>query len=579
MLKVIRKFFAFCGEENRRKFITSIRLNVIQALFEALKIPAIAVMIRALMNGTVDTKDILLSLGIMLISIAGSGLLKSKAVMLQTEGGYDTCAKKRVEIAEHMRYLPMGYFNANSLGQITSITTNIMESLENIATRVVMLVCDGLLTTLLIVVMLFFFDWRIACVLLCGFSLFLFANSRLRIASEKVSGKKIRADERLVEKVLEYLQGMTEVKAYRLTGVKSKELNEAISENSKINIDMEMTLVPRIALQSFIAKLTGAAMVAFSCAFYCAGSMDALNAVVMVISAFIIYTSLETAGQYSSLLRVVDMSVDRAQEILNTPQMDISGENITPAVRDITAQDIAFSYEKRKIIDGISLHIPEKTTTAIVGPSGGGKTTLVNLLARFWDVDGGTVMLGGRNVKDYDMDSLMANFSFVFQSVYLFHDTIANNIRFGQPGAPMEDVIAAAKKACCHDFISSLPHGYDTVVGEGGASLSGGEKQRISIARAMMKNAPVIFLDEATANVDPENENELMHAVQALTAEKTVIMIAHRLKTVERADQIIVVDHGKIVQHGTHTQLMEQDGIYRNFIGERREAASWKVHK
>ena len=579
MLKVIRKFFAFCGEENRRKFITSIRLNVIQALFEALKIPAIAVMIRALMNGTVDTKDILLSLGIMLISIAGSGLLKSKAVMLQTEGGYDTCAKKRVEIAEHLRYLPMGYFNANSLGQITSITTNIMESLENIATRVVMLVCDGLLTTSLIVVMLFFFDWRIACVLLCGFSLFLFANSRLRIASEKVSGKKIRADERLVEKVLEYLQGMTEVKAYRLTGVKSKELNEAISENSKINIDMEMTLVPRIALQSFIAKLTGVAMVAFSCAFYCAGSMDALTAVVMVISAFIIYTSLETAGQYSSLLRVVDMSVDRAQEILNTPQMDISGETIEPAVRDITAQDISFSYEKRKIIDGISLHIPEKTTTAIVGPSGGGKTTLVNLLARFWDVDGGTVMLGGRNVKDYDMDSLMANFSFVFQSVYLFHDTIANNIRFGQPGAPMEDVIAAAKKACCHDFISSLPHGYDTVVGEGGASLSGGEKQRISIARAMMKNAPVIFLDEATANVDPENENELMHAIQALTAEKTVIMIAHRLKTVERADQIIVVDHGKIVQHGTHTQLLEQDGIYRNFIGERREAASWKVHK
>ncbi|UTC53778.1 ABC transporter ATP-binding protein [Treponema sp. OMZ 803] len=579
MLKVIRKFFAFCGEENRRKFITSIRLNVIQALFEALKIPAIAVMIRALMNGTVGTKDILLSLGIMLISIAGSGLLKSKAVMLQTEGGYDTCAKKRVEIAEHLRYLPMGYFNANSLGQITSITTNIMESLENIATRVVMLVCDGLLTTSLIVVMLFFFDWRIACVLLCGFSLFLFANSRLRIASEKVSGKKIRADERLVEKVLEYLQGMTEVKAYRLTGVKSKELNEAIAENSKINIDMEMTLVPRIALQSFIAKLTGVAMVAFSCAFYCAGSMDALNAVVMVISAFIIYTSLETAGQYSSLLRVVDMSVDRAQEILNTPQMDISGENITPAVRDITAQDIAFSYEKRKIIDGISLHIPEKTTTAIVGPSGGGKTTLVNLLARFWDVDGGTVMLGGRNVKDYDMDSLMANFSFVFQSVYLFHDTIANNIRFGQPGAPMEDVIAAAKKACCHDFISSLPHGYDTVVGEGGASLSGGEKQRISIARAMMKNAPVIFLDEATANIDPENENELMHAIQALTAEKTVIMIAHRLKTVERADQIIVVDHGKIVQHGTHTELAKQDGIYRNFIGERREAASWKVHK
>ena len=281
----------------------------------------------------------------------------------------------------------------------------------------------------------------------------------------------------------------------------------------------------------------------------------------------------------SALLRVVDVSVTRAQEILDTPQMDISGEMITPANRNLTAENVEFSYEKRKVIDGISAQIPEKTTTAIVGPSGGGKTTLVNLLARFWDVDAGTVKLGGRNVKDYDMDSLMENYSFVFQNVYLFHDTIANNIRFGQPNAPMEKVVEAAKKACCHEFIEALPEGYNTVIGEGGASLSGGEKQRISIARAMMKDAPVIFLDEATANVDPENENDLMKAIQALTKEKTVIMIAHRLKTVEHADQILVVDHGKIVQQGAHENLMKEEGIYRNFISERREAASWKVKR
>lgn len=577
MLKVIKKFFAFCGKENRRKFMTSVWLSVFQAMFEAMKIPAIAAMIRALMRGNVETTDILLSLGIMLISIIGAGLIKAKATMLQTEGGYDTCARKRVEIAEHMRYLPMGYFNTNSLGQITSVTTNVMENLENVATRVVMLVCEGLLTTSLIIVMLFFFDWRIALVLLAGFALFLLANSRLQAAAGKLAGTKISADEKLVEKVLEYLQGMTEVKAYHLTGKKSRELNDAISANSKINTDMEMTLIPRMTVQSYIAKLTGVAMVACSCAFYCGGSMDALTAVVMVISSFIIYASLETAGNYSALLRVVDVSVDRAQEILDTPQMDISGEVISPDTKDIAAQDITFSYEKRNVIDGISLHIPEQTTTAIVGPSGGGKTTLVNLLARFWDVSSGTVSLGNRNVKEYDMDSLMSHFSFVFQSVYLFHDTIANNIRFGQPDAPMEDVIAAAKKACCHEFISALPDGYDTVIGEGGASLSGGERQRISIARAMMKDAPVIFLDEATANVDPENENELTKAIQALTAEKTVIMIAHRLKTVEHADQILVVDHGRIVQQGTHASLMEQDGIYKDFIGQRREAASWKV--
>ena len=336
-------------------------------------------------------------------------------------------------------------------------------------------------------------------------------------------------------------------------------------------------MIPHISVQNLISKLTGVVMVLFTCLFYVRGSMDTLTAVVMVISAFIVNASLETAGNYSALLRVVDISVDRAQEILNTPQMDISGERITPRTTDIAASDIAFSYDKRRIIDGVTLRIPEKTTAAIVGPSGGGKTTLVNLLARFWDVDAGTVSLDGRNVKEYDMDSLMENFSFVFQSVYLFHDTVANNIRFGQPEAPMEKVVEAAKKACCHDFIKALPEGYDTVIGEGGASLSGGEKQRISIARAMMKDAPVIFLDEATANVDPENENELMQAIQALTAEKTVIMIAHRLKTVEHADQILVVDHGKIVQQGTHAELMEQDGIYKSFISERREAASWKV--
>ena len=578
MVKIISRFFTFCGEENRRRFHLSIILGVLQAFFEALKIPAIACMVRALLRGSVHTQDILLSLGIMLASIVGSALVKARSMMLQTEGGYDTCAKKRVEIAEHMRYLPMGFFNEKSLGQITSVTTNVMENLENVATRVIMMVCEGLLTTTLIIVMLFFFDWRIALVLICGFALFLFANRFLQQAAGKIAGRKIDSDEKLVEKVLEYLQGMAEVKAYHLTGSKSRELNEAISANVKINTDMEMTLIPYMTAQSFLAKLTGVCMVGFSCFFYCKGSMDTLTAVVMVISAFIVYASLETAGNYSALLRVVDMSVSRAQEILDTRQMDISGEKISPESRDLTAEDVEFSYEKRKVIDGISLSIPEKTTTAIVGPSGGGKTTLVNLLARFWDTDTGKVTLGGRDVKDYDMDSLMENYSFVFQNVYLFHDTIANNIRFGQPKAPMDQVVEAAKKACCHEFIEALPDGYNTVIGEGGASLSGGEKQRISIARAMMKDAPVIFLDEATANVDPENENDLMKAIRALTAEKTVIMIAHRLKTVEKADQILVVDQGRIVQEGNHKKLMEEDGIYRNFISERRQAASWKMN-
>ena len=257
--------------------------------------------------------------------------------------------------------------------------------------------------------------------------------------------------------------------------------------------------------------------------------------------------------------------------------MDIDGIQVEPENRDIDVENISFSYDERKIIDGISLHIPEKSSLAIVGPSGGGKTTLCNLISRFWDVDEGSVKLGGIDVREYSMDSLMKNFSFVFQNVYLFADTIANNIRFGRENASMDEVIEAAKKACCHDFIMALPDGYDTVIGEGGATLSGGEKQRISIARAVMKDSPVIILDEATANVDPENEKELTEAVEALTADKTVIMIAHRLKTVRHADQIVVIDKGRIVQQGKHEELMQQDGIYRRFVGTREKAVGWKL--
>lgn len=577
MFSTMKKFFAFCKEENRRKFKVSIVLSVVAVFFLALKIPAIAVMLQGILDGQMTSTIIWTAFGLMFVSIAGSSAVKYKATMLQTEAGYGTAADKRMEIAEHMRYLPMGYFNQHSLGQIMSVTTNTMENLADVGTRVVMLICEGVLTTAIITLAVFFFDVRIGLIIVVELGLFLLANMCLQRAAQTCAADKIRTDSAVVEKVLEYIKGIAEVKSYHLSGKYNKNLEKAIDENVHINTMLELRLIPFMTLQNFISKAIGVSVCVASLYFYTHQSMTLFHCIMMIICSFMILEGLEMAGNYSSLVRIVDLSVDKANDILSIPEMDITGKELTPTSFDLKAENISFAYEEKKIIDQVSINIPQHTTTAIVGPSGSGKTTLCHLLSRFWDVDQGLVTLDGHDIREYSMDSLMKNFSFVFQNVYLFKETIANNIRFGTPNASMDQVIAVAKKAKCHDFIMNLPDGYDTVIGERGGSLSGGERQRISIARAIMKDAPIIILDEATANVDPENEKDLMEAIDALTKEKTIIMIAHRLKTVEHADQIIVLDEGRIVQQGTHEQLLKEDGIYRNFVNQREKINSWKL--
>ncbi len=577
MIEVLKKFFDFCGNVNKKKFYISIVLGVMMAFLEALRIPATYVVIKAIVRGSVNANTGYISLGILLISIVFTIIVKAKTTMLQTEAGYGTCANKRIEIAEHMRYIPMGYFNENSLGYITSVTTNTMEALADVATKVVMMTTQGLLTTLLIICMMFTFDYRLALIAVTGLLIFLATNRYLQYRALSVSESKDNADRTMVSSVLEYVQGMSEIKSYSLYGGENKKLTEAIENASNVNFQMEKRLLPFMALQTIITKATGVCLVAVSIYFYINNGMSLEDCIMMLICAFMMYSALDSAGSFSALIRSVNIAIEKANSILKIDPMDINGDDIVPKNYNIDLEDVDFSYDKRKIINNISLHIEEGTTTAIVGPSGSGKTTLCRLMARFWDVNGGSIKLGGKDVRDYSMDSLMKNFSFVFQSVYLFEDTVANNIRFGNPDASMDEVIKVAKKACCHDFIMKLEKGYDTVIGEGGASLSGGEKQRISIARAMMKSAPIIILDEATANVDPENEKELVQAIEELTRKKTVIMIAHRLKTVRNADKIVVIDEGKIVQEGKHEELMKQEGIYKTFINARELAVSWKI--
>ena len=577
MLSTLKKFFDFCTEEDRKKFYTSVCLGVLKAFIVAFRIPAIGLVVMAIINNDVSMQTVGLSLGMMLLSVILNILISLKVTMLQTEAGYHTCTHKRIEIAEHMRYLPMGYFNQNSLGQITSVTTNTLESLADVATRVVMMTLEGFLTAGTITVFVFIYDWRIGLILLAGLILFLLPNGLMRWQAGNVSEAKQQADTDLVAIVLEYSQGIAEVKNYNIVQSSAKKLSHAIENKRHLDTKLTWVTSPYIALQGMITKLTGTIMGLFSIYFYLQGSMSLLICIMMLISAFMIYESLDGVGSFSSLLRIVDLSVDMVNKVLSIIPMDISGKDLQPKTSNIKLDHVSFSYESKKIIDDVSLDIPEKTTTALVGPSGSGKTTLCNLIARFWDVESGSISLDGHDVKEYSYDSLIRNFSFVFQTVYLFEDTIENNIKFGKPDASHEEVVAAAKKAACHDFILSLPEGYQTKIGEGGASLSGGERQRISIARAIIKDAPIIILDEATANVDPENEEALMQAIHSLTKDKTIIMIAHRLKTVELADQIVVLDQGRIVEQGKHQELLAKQGLYSRFIQERRSAASWRI--
>lgn len=577
MFEILAKFFKFSGRENGNKFKLSIVIGLVEALASAMKIPAIMYILIGLINKEAMGKYIGGSIAIMVIAIVIDIICKRFSTVLQTEGGYNASAFMRIKIAEHLRYLPMGYFNSNSIGEISSVTTNTMEMLGDVAARVVMLTTQGILETAMIVLMILIFDWRIGLLSATGVVIFFMINSIMQKSGKSDSEKKVLCDTELISQIMEYIQGISEVKSYNLLGKQAKRLNAANEACAEINTKMELLFVPYHFLQGAVTKITGAVIVICSAAFYINGTMSAVYAIGMTIAAFMLYSSLECAGNYSSLLHVVSVCVDKANAILELDTMDIDGKEIRPQSCDIELEHVSFSYDKRKIIDDVSLSIPQRTTTAIVGPSGGGKSTLCNLIARFWDVDAGRVTLGGVDVKEYSMNSLMSNFSFVFQTVYLFADTIENNIKFGRQDATHEEVVEAAKKACCHDFISQLPDGYNTVIAEGGSTLSGGQKQRISIARAIMKDAPIVILDEATANVDPENEKELMDAVAALTKEKTIIMIAHRLKTVRHADRIVVVDKGRIVQQGTHEQLMQQEGIYRRFVDAREQAVSWKL--
>lgn len=576
MIGVLKKIWDFAGEEqgNIRK---SMVLGFFYAVFHMFQIAAIYVVVLALVGGSTDSAPAWQALGLLLASILGRAVLNRFSQLQQTHAGYFMVADKRISIGDKLKRVPMGYFNDQSLGELTGITTTVLDEVESTGPMVLVSILGGLINSAVMLLCVLFWDWRIGLLALAGMLVYLALLSAMEKQSAKIAPKRQRDEARLVEAVLEQLQGMSVIKSFNLTGKGDKRVRQALEDSRANNLAVEKLFTPYIWGQEMVLHLFSVLILAASVGLCLMGAMSLANALMAVIVSFLIFSQIQSAGSGVSALRLVGSSIDHANQVDDIPEMDQRGTDIRPESHEIVFDHVNFSYGSRPILKDVSLTIPDRTTTAIVGPSGSGKTTLCNLIARFWDVDGGRVTIGGRDVREYTLESLMEQVSMVFQRVYLFADTVENNIKFGCPGATHEQVVEAAKKACCHDFISALPDGYNTVIGEGGATLSGGEKQRISIARCLLKDAPIVIFDEATANVDPENEDQLQKAMEVLTREKTVLMIAHRLKTVRGADQILVVDQGRVVQKGTHDELIRQAGIYRDFVSERTESSRWTL--
>ena len=496
---------------------------------------------------------------------------------LQESIGYEIAAEERLKIGNVLKRVSLGYFSKNSTGDILTAITGDLSSLELQGMKLIDAIVNGYINLLAIVIILLIVCPMAALTSLVGAILSALALNGISKKSRKNAPAKQISQERITDASLEYIHGLPIVKSFGQEGASIEEWKTACEKHKNINLKIMHGFVPNNCLHLLALKIASVLLILISGIFTIQGNLTISIFLLIAMFAFMIFGAVENMNDSVHMLGLIDTSMDKLENIENAEFIDESGRDFSIASYNIDFTDVSFGYGEIEVLHNLSFQIPQNTTTAIVGPSGSGKSTICNLITRFYDVNSGSVKIGGHDVREFTCDSLLKNISMVFQNVYLFNDTIRNNIKFGKSDATEDEIIEAAKKACCHDFIMALPEGYDTMIGEGGSSLSEGEKQRISIARAILKNAPIILLDEATVSIDPENEHLIQQAISELIQGKTIVTIAHRLATIENADQILVVDHGKIVQKGTHDQLIQQKGIYRSFINIRERAEGWSI--
>ena len=455
------------------------------------------------------------------------------------------------------------------------MTTTISDLEGNCMLALTFLV-GGFVQALAMTLMLSVFCWQIGLLALAGILAGIFVLGQIKKRAGAHTEDMQNAQELLVGNALEYIKGISVLRIFGKGKEGKGKVDQAFENKCRSDIAVTISTAGIMKLYEAVFKITSCLLFLLSALLYLWGVIALPYCLLFIICAFLMFMELELMNDGAFLSKMLATQLDRLDLISDIPVLDTDGKEIVLESYDIELNDVTFAYDTRQVLDGISLKIPQNSTCAIVGPSGSGKTTLCNIIARFWDVNSGSVKIGGHDVREFTCDSLLSYVSMVFQKVYLFNDTIENNIKFGKPNASHTEVVEAAKRASCHDFIEALPQGYETMIGEAGSTLSGGEKQRISIARAILKDAPIVILDEATSSVDPENEKALLDAIFELTKNKTLISIAHRLSSVRTADQIIVIDQGHIAQRGTHKELLEE-GIYRTFLECREKSISWKL--
>ncbi len=509
-------------------------------------------------------------------------LFQNIADRLQSAAGFMLFADKRIELGKHLRKMPMGYFTEGNIGKISSVLSTDMVFIESNCMMVLADMMSYIFSQGIMIVFMLLFDIRLGLVAVVVIGILLLVAKGLKKEALTDSAVMQEQSENLTEAVLDFIEGIGIIKAYNLMGEKSKALSDNFRETCRKNIEFEKNHAPWQRRMNIIYGLGSAAVIAISVFLNIHNLLDTALLIGIMLFVFDLFGPLKALYSQSARLTVMNSCLDRIEAVFDELELPDKGENKIPEnskAFEVQFKNVSFSYGKKEVLHNISFDLQKNQMLALVGPSGGGKSTIASLLTRFWDVKSGQVLVRGKDVREVLLSDLMNNISMVFQRVYLFKDTIYNNISMGRPAASIEEVIEAAKKARCYDFIMSLPDGFDTMVGEGGASLSGGEQQRISIARCILKDAPIIILDEATASVDADNESYIQEAISELCEGKTLLVIAHRLNTIRHADKILVIANGNIAEQGTHEELIQKDGIYKNFVTARESSRGWSRKK